>query len=53
MATPAPDRIAQLEAEVRDLKARISALERLVGSSVPEHAADQQVVQRKVVYDWQ
>ncbi len=51
---PTPEeRIAALEEEVRLLKLRVAALERLVGTSVPEHPADQRVVQRKVVYDWQ
>lgn len=53
MASPPPDRLDELEAQVQDLKRRVAALERLVGSSVPEHPVDQSVVQRKVVYDWQ
>jgi hypothetical protein len=53
MALPSDDRVAALEKEIRDLKTRVAALERLVGSSVPEHDADQAVIQRKVVYDWQ
>ncbi len=47
------DRIADLERELQTLRLRVIALERLVGSSAPEHDADRGVVERKVTYDWQ
>jgi hypothetical protein len=47
------NRIAELERQVARLKARIIALERLVGNTVPEHEADREAVQKKAVYDWQ
>jgi hypothetical protein len=56
MAAPSPqelvDLLDQLRREVADLKRRIVALERLVGTS-SEHATDRTVVQGKVSYDWQ
>ena len=57
MATPetASDlrsRIDRLEAEIRELRSRLAALERLIGN-VGEHATDRTVVQGKVSYDWQ
>jgi hypothetical protein len=45
-------RIAQLERELKDLKLRVAALERLVGNS-GEHSADRSIVREKVSYDWQ
>jgi hypothetical protein len=45
-------RVAQLEREVRDLRLRVIALERLVGSS-REHPSDRTTVREKVSYDWQ
>jgi hypothetical protein len=45
-------RLDELEREVRQLKARVAALERLVGNS-GEHSADRTVVREKAVYDWQ
>ncbi|HTT25860.1 MAG TPA: hypothetical protein VMH90_02705 [Thermoplasmata archaeon] len=53
MPTSDTDRIADLEREVQALRLRVIALERLVGSSAPEHQADRGVVERKVTYDWQ
>ncbi len=46
------DRIARLERELRELRARVVALERLVGAS-GEHDADRTTVRQKVAYDWQ
>ncbi len=46
------ERIDELERELRQLRARVAALERLVGSSA-EHSADREVVREKAVYDWQ
>jgi hypothetical protein len=45
-------RLAELERELRELRARVIALERLVGSG-EEHPSDQSTVRRKVAYDWQ
>ncbi len=45
-------RIDDLEREVRQLRARVAALERLVGNAA-EHPADREVVREKAVYDWQ
>jgi hypothetical protein len=45
-------RIARLEQEVRELRARVVALERLVGTG-GLHESDQATVRRKVEYDWQ
>jgi hypothetical protein len=45
-------RLDELEREVRQLRARVAALERLVGSA-GEHSADAAVVRKKAVYDWQ
>ncbi len=45
-------RLARLEQELRELRLRVAALERLVGSA-GEHPADRTVVQGKVSYDWQ
>jgi hypothetical protein len=56
MATTAtPDlaaRIAEIERELRELRIRVVALERLVGAG-EEHPTDQTTVRRKVSYDWQ
>jgi len=56
MASPSvPDleeRIEQLQREVADLRRRLVALERLVGTA-SEHPTDRSVVQGKVSYDWQ
>jgi hypothetical protein len=45
-------RVAVLERELRELKLRVIALERLVGAG-EEHPTDQTTVRRKVSYDWQ
>jgi hypothetical protein len=45
-------RLGDLEREVRQLRARVAALERLVGNA-GEHSADKAVVREKAVYDWQ
>lgn len=45
-------RLADLEREVRQLRARVAALERLVGNA-GEHSADKAVVREKAIYDWQ
>ncbi len=49
---PVPDRLDELERQVRDLRARIAVLERALGAR-DEHPADETVVRRKVTYDWQ
>ena len=46
------DQIDALQREIRQLKARIAALERLVGNA-GEHPTDKAVVREKAVYDWQ
>lgn len=54
-ASGTPDvaaRVAELERELRELRARVIALERLTGAG-EEHPADQTTVRRKVSYDWQ
>ncbi|HTW55848.1 MAG TPA: hypothetical protein VMG36_05310 [Thermoplasmata archaeon] len=45
-------RIAELERQLSDLRRRVVALERLVGSA-GEHPTDRSVTQGKVTYDWQ
>jgi hypothetical protein len=45
-------RLDDLAREVRQLRARVSALERLVGNA-GEHPTDKAVVREKAVYDWQ
>ena len=55
--TPDPDpeltgRLDDLEREVRQLRARVAALERLVGNA-GEHTTDKAVVREKAVFDWQ
>ncbi len=46
------ERLTRLERDLQELRARLVALERLVGSSA-EHAADRSTVREKVAYDWQ
>ena len=46
------DRLSDLEREIRQLRARVAALERLVGNA-GEHSADKAAVREKAVYDWQ
>jgi hypothetical protein len=57
MATPDPAltaRISALEQQLRDLRARIAALEVVLkGSPRVEHPLDRDTVQEKVSYDWQ
>lgn len=45
-------RLEDLERELRLLRARVAALERLVGNA-GEHSTDRAVVREKAVYDWQ
>jgi hypothetical protein len=45
-------RIVQLEQELKLLRARVAALERLVGAG-GLHPSDQATVRQKVAYDWQ
>jgi hypothetical protein len=45
-------RLAGLEKELRELRARVVALERLIGAG-GLHDYDQATVQRKVAFDWQ
>jgi len=45
-------RLADLERDLRDLRARVVALERLVGNT-GDHAVDRTIVREKVSYDWQ
>lgn len=45
-------KIAELERELRELRARVAALERLVGAG-SLHPSDQATVRQKVAYDWQ
>jgi hypothetical protein len=45
-------RLEDLEKDVRQLRARIAALERAIGNA-GEHPADRTVVREKAVYDWQ
>jgi hypothetical protein len=45
-------RIADLERDLRDLRARVAALERLLAPRM-ENPADRDVVREKVAYDWQ
>lgn len=54
-SSAAPDlaaRLSQVERDLRDLRLRIVALERLMGSG-EEHPTDQSTVRQKVSYDWQ
>lgn len=54
-ASRSPDlaaRVAELERELREMRIRVIALERLVGAG-EEHPSDQTTVRRKVSYDWQ
>jgi hypothetical protein len=45
-------RIADLERQIAELRTRIVALERLVGTA-SLHRADEETVRGKVTYDWQ
>lgn len=46
------ERLARLEQEVRELRGRVAALERRVGTAA-EHPSDRTTVREKVSYDWQ
>ena len=53
--TNAPDlaaRLEQLEHELKELRIRVIALERMLGGG-DLHPADSATVQKKVTYDWQ
>lgn len=56
MAGAAPEsleeRLAQLERQVRELRARVAALEAATRTGV-EHPGDRAVVREKATYDWQ
>jgi len=56
MATPLPadlaTRLAAMEKELKELRLRVVALERMLGAG-ELHPADQSTVQKKVTYDWQ
>jgi len=56
MSSPAtPDlaaRLAQAERELKELRSRVIALERMLGAG-ELHPADSSTVQKKVSYDWQ
>jgi len=45
-------RLAALEHEVRELRARVLSLERRT-TAQPEHPIDRTAVREKTVYDWQ
>jgi hypothetical protein len=46
------DRLAQLEKDLKDLRARLAALEKQVDPR-SEHPSDRAAVREKVAYDWQ
>jgi hypothetical protein len=46
------NRIAALEQQVKDLRARVAAIERQV-TSKPENPVDTTITRQKVTYDWQ
>jgi len=56
MALPDPNdlaaRLSRVERELRELHARVVALERMLGAG-ELHPADSSTVQKKVSYDWQ
>lgn len=56
MAAPeTPDlvaRLSQVEHELKELRSRVIALERMLGAG-ELHPADSSTVQKKVSYDWQ
>jgi len=45
-------RLARVEHELKELRVRVAALERMVGAG-DLHPADSATVQKKVTYDWQ
>lgn len=46
------DRLARVEREIKELRLRVIALERMLGAG-ELHPADSSTVQKKVTYDWQ
>jgi hypothetical protein len=56
MASSAPPdlaaRLSQAERELKELRIRVIALERMLGAG-EMHPADSSTVQKKVAYDWQ
>jgi hypothetical protein len=46
------DKLAQLEKDLRDLRARLAALEKQLDPR-SEHPSDRTAVREKVAYDWQ
>jgi len=56
MGSSSPDdlasRLDRLQQELAELRRRLVALERMVGTDA-EHAGDREVVRSKVSYDWQ
>ena len=46
------DRLAQLEKDLKDLRARLAILERQLDPR-SEHPSDRVAVREKVAYDWQ
>jgi hypothetical protein len=45
-------RLSQVERDLKELRQRVIALERMLGAG-EMHPADSSTVQRKVSYDWQ
>jgi hypothetical protein len=45
-------RLSQVERDLKELRLRVIALERMLGAG-EMHPADSSTVQRKVSYDWQ
>ncbi|MGP8158790.1 MAG: hypothetical protein ACLPWO_04180 [Thermoplasmata archaeon] len=45
-------RLSQVERDLKELRTRVIALERMLGAG-ELHPADSSTVQRKVSYDWQ
>ncbi len=46
-------RLAALEQQVQQLRARLVAVEQALANPPGEHPMDQSVVRKKVTYDWQ
>ncbi len=46
------DRLAQLEKDLKDLRARLAVLEKQLDPRA-EHPSDRTAVREKVAYDWQ
>ncbi len=51
-ASEMADRLAQLEKDLKDLRARLALLERQLDPR-SEHPSDRTAVREKVAYDWQ